>query len=51
VDDETLFVRRRGGATEDAAGLLVRLLYVLEPPGRPERLRHRRQVTPGVPNR
>ena len=45
VDDQPFLVVAGGGITEDAAGLLVRLLDVLEPPGRPELLRHGAEPT------
>jgi hypothetical protein len=44
VHDETGLILTLRGATEDAALLLIGLLDVLEPPGRPERLRHCAEV-------
>ena len=45
VDDQPLLVVAGGGIAEDAAGLLVGLLDVLEPPGRPELLGHESEPT------
>ena len=48
MDDEQLLVVSVCGGAEDAARLLVRLLDVLEPPGRPQLLRHRGEPYPAV---
>ena len=42
VHHEPFFVCARGGFAEDAAGLLLGALHVLEPPGRPEPLHSQR---------
>src|SRR5215218_8470314 len=47
VHDELLLVVAGRRVAEDAAGLLVRLLDVLEPPGRPELLGHAGEPTVG----
>ena len=44
VDDEAVLVRARQCPAEDAAVLLVRLRYVLEPPRRPELLHARASI-------
>jgi dihydrofolate reductase len=45
VDDQPLLVVSGGRVAENAAGLLVGLLDVLEPPGRPELLGHGNEPT------
>ena len=48
VDDQALLVVAGGRIAEDAAGLLVGLLDVLEPPRRPELLGHGASLPSGL---
>jgi hypothetical protein len=50
MNDEPVFIRRLDRAAEDAPGLLIGLLDVLQPPRGPQRLRHLHDTTSATPN-